>query len=184
MHFLCVVVLAAALTCSTLALDRRPTISFITQPEIVADIGGTVEMVCSVQYAQDYPVIWMRLDPVDRNNDLTINTGTTLILTDPRFHVDFDKSTSSYTLRIEDIQVRLKMTLRLFLTKPENHKWNWKVILPFNFLWKHHLFRLSKSLISLRSSGQLERGFVRMIFLTKNIHAVVESLLSLGKSDY
>ena len=29
--------------------DRRPTISFITQPEIVTDIGGTVEMKCSVQ---------------------------------------------------------------------------------------------------------------------------------------
>jgi len=99
-----VLIAAISFDC-TIALDRRPTISFITQPEIVADIGGTVEMVCSVQYAQDYPVIWMRLDPVDRNNDLTINTGTTLILTDPRFHVDFEKSTSSYTLRIEDIQV-------------------------------------------------------------------------------
>ena len=29
--------------------DRRPTISFITQPEIVTDIGGTIEMKCSVQ---------------------------------------------------------------------------------------------------------------------------------------
>jgi neuronal growth regulator 1 len=47
-------------------LDRRPTISFITQPEIVTDIGGTIEMDCSVQYAQDYPVIWMKLDQVDR----------------------------------------------------------------------------------------------------------------------
>jgi hypothetical protein len=57
----------------TSALDRRPTISFITQPEIVADIGGRVEMLCSVQYAQDYPVIWMKLDQVDRNNDLVRN---------------------------------------------------------------------------------------------------------------
>ena len=46
-------------------LDRRPTISFITQPEIVTDIGGTIEMDCSVQYAQDYPVIWMKLDQVN-----------------------------------------------------------------------------------------------------------------------
>ncbi len=84
--------------------DRRPTISFITQPEIVTDIGGTIEMQCSVQYAQDYPVIWMKLDPVDRNNDLTITTGTTLILRDPRFHISLDKSTSTYTLRLEDIQ--------------------------------------------------------------------------------
>ena len=29
--------------------DRKPTISFITQPEIVTDIGGTIEMRCSVQ---------------------------------------------------------------------------------------------------------------------------------------
>jgi len=84
--------------------DRRPTISFITQPEIVTDIGGTVEIRCSVQYARDYPVIWMKLDPVDRNNDLPITTGTRLILTDPRFHVDHDDETSTYTLRIEDIQ--------------------------------------------------------------------------------
>ena len=59
----------------TLAQDRRPTISFITQPEIVTDIGGTVEMKCSVQYGEDYPVVWMKLDPVDRNNDLPITSG-------------------------------------------------------------------------------------------------------------
>ena len=73
-----------------LAQDRRPTISFITQPEIVTDIGGTIEMRCNVQYAQDYPVIWMKLDPVDRNNDLPITTGTTLILTDPVNLFDFE----------------------------------------------------------------------------------------------
>ena len=95
--FLCCVALASG-------ADRRPTISFITQPEIVTDIGGDIEMKCSIQYAQDYPVIWMKLDPVDRNNDLPITTGTTLILTDPRFHIDLDKSTSTYTLRIDDIQ--------------------------------------------------------------------------------
>jgi len=87
-----------------LAQDRRPTISFITQPEIVTDIGGTIEMRCNVQYAQDYPVIWMKLDPVDRNNDLPITTGTTLILTDPRFHITYVPDSSSYRLRIEDIQ--------------------------------------------------------------------------------
>merc|ERR1712198_338977 len=84
--------------------NRRPTISFITQPEIVTDIGGTVEMKCTIQYASDYPVIWMKLDSVDRNNDLTVTVGTTLILKDPRFNIDLDKETSTYTLRISDIQ--------------------------------------------------------------------------------
>ena len=64
--------------------NRRPTISFITQPEIVTDIGGDVEMKCTIQYASDFPVIWMKLDSVDRNNDLTLTHGTTQILTDPR----------------------------------------------------------------------------------------------------
>jgi len=86
--------------------DRRPTISFITQPEIVTDIGATAEMECSVQYAQDYPVIWMKLDEDDGtgNNDLPITSGTTLILTNERFNIDLDKATSTYRLRIRDIQ--------------------------------------------------------------------------------
>ena len=61
------------------AQDRRPTISYITQPEIVTDIGGTVEMKCSVQYGEDYPVVWMKLDQVDRNNDLPITSGNLFI---------------------------------------------------------------------------------------------------------
>ena len=72
--------LVALSTSLTFAQDRRPTISFITQPEIVTDIGGTVEMKCSVQYARDFPVVWMKLDPVDRNNDLTITHGKPTII--------------------------------------------------------------------------------------------------------
>jgi len=86
------------------AQDRRPTISFITQPEIVTDIGGNIEMMCTVNYASDYPVVWMKLDSVDRNNDLPITSGTTMILKDPRFSIDFNKNTHTYTLGIRDIQ--------------------------------------------------------------------------------
>eukprot|EP00088_Acartia_fossae_P053768 TRINITY_DN6136_c0_g1_i2.p1 TRINITY_DN6136_c0_g1~~TRINITY_DN6136_c0_g1_i2.p1 ORF type:complete len:368 (+),score=34.98 TRINITY_DN6136_c0_g1_i2:44-1147(+) len=86
------------------AQDRRPTISFITQPEIVTDIGGDIEMKCTVNYASDYPVLWMKLDSIDRSNDLLITKGTTIILKDPRFSVDLDKSTHTYTLTIRDIQ--------------------------------------------------------------------------------
>jgi len=89
---------------SALGQDRRPTISFITQPEIVTDIGGDVEMKCTVNYASDYPVVWMRLDNVERNNDLPITSGTTLILKDPRFRIEFDQQTSTYTLTIREIQ--------------------------------------------------------------------------------
>merc|ERR1712203_490254 len=63
-------------------------------------------MECSVQYAQDYPVIWMKLDEDDGtgNNDFPITSGTTLILTNERFNIDLDKATSTYRLRIRDIQ--------------------------------------------------------------------------------
>ena len=48
----------------------------------------------------------MKLDEDDStgNNDLPITSGTTLILTNERFNIDLDKSTSSYILRIRDIQ--------------------------------------------------------------------------------
>ena len=49
----------------------------------------------TVQYACDYPVTWMKLGSVNRNNDMPITTGTTLILKDPRFDIDFDKQTST-----------------------------------------------------------------------------------------
>ena len=46
---LIIVILVTFLVLGVKGQDRRPTISFITQPEIVTDIGGTVEMKCSVQ---------------------------------------------------------------------------------------------------------------------------------------
>ena len=46
---LIIVILVTFLVLVVKGQDRRPTISFITQPEIVTDIGGTVEMKCSVQ---------------------------------------------------------------------------------------------------------------------------------------
>ena len=73
------------------AQDRRPTISFITQPEIVTDIGGTVEMKCSVQYGEDYPVVWMKLDPVDRNNDLPITSGESQNVLGPSKYFEQDQ---------------------------------------------------------------------------------------------
>ena len=38
--------------------QRTPTISHITQQQI-RDIGGQVDLDCSVHYANDYPVLWV-----------------------------------------------------------------------------------------------------------------------------
>ena len=57
------------------------------------------------QYARDYPVIWMKLDQLDRHNDLVITSGNTLIIHDQRFKINYDTRTYTYTLKIDDIQV-------------------------------------------------------------------------------
>ena len=54
---------AVVLLLSTAAsAQRTPTISYIT-PDITSKIGGTIEMDCSVLYAAEYPVLWVKLPP-------------------------------------------------------------------------------------------------------------------------
>jgi neuronal growth regulator 1 len=95
------------LNCKTVFLSgltqRSPTISYITQTQI-KDIGGTVELSCSVQYTNDYPVIWMKIDPRSNANSLPISTGSSLILHESRYSLRYDTASSTYTLQIKDIQ--------------------------------------------------------------------------------
>ncbi|XP_014249298.1 lachesin [Cimex lectularius] len=83
--------------------QRTPTISHITQEQI-KDIGGVVDLKCSVQYAQDYPVLWIKLSPGRVLDNLPISTTSSLIIRDSRFSIRHDKSSSTYTLQIKDIQ--------------------------------------------------------------------------------
>ncbi|KAK9506136.1 hypothetical protein O3M35_008126 [Rhynocoris fuscipes] len=83
--------------------QRTPTISHITQEQF-KDIGGVVELECSVQYAQEYPILWMKTSPGRQLDPLPISTGSTLIIRDSRFSVRYDPSSSTYTLQIKDIQ--------------------------------------------------------------------------------
>ncbi|RZC40221.1 lachesin, partial [Asbolus verrucosus] len=83
--------------------QRSPTISYITQTQI-KDIGGSVELSCSVQYTNDYPVIWMKIDPSSNANSLPISTGSSLILHESRYSLRYDTASSTYTLQIKDIQ--------------------------------------------------------------------------------
>ncbi|CAH1107902.1 unnamed protein product [Psylliodes chrysocephalus] len=83
--------------------QRSPTISYITQTQI-KDIGGTVELLCSVQYTQDYSVIWMKVERGQTAYSLPISTGSSLILHDSRFSLRHDPSSSTFLLQIKDIQ--------------------------------------------------------------------------------
>ncbi len=78
--------------------QRTPTISYIT-PEIITRIGGTIEMDCSVLYATEYPVLWVKLPSNcegDRDSDIRslvsdqctpipLSSGSALIVRDNRF---------------------------------------------------------------------------------------------------
>lgn len=79
--------------------QRTPTISHITQEQI-KDIGGTVQLECSVQYAKEYSVVWTKVntDPV------FLSTGSTLVIKDSRFSLRYDPNSSTYKLQIKDIQ--------------------------------------------------------------------------------
>uniref|UniRef100_A0A1Y9IVE3 Ig-like domain-containing protein n=1 Tax=Anopheles minimus TaxID=112268 RepID=A0A1Y9IVE3_9DIPT len=82
--------------------QRTPTISYITQEQI-KDIGGTVELECSVLYANDYSVHWVKTSS-DRSDVVFLSTGSSLVLKDSRFSLRYDLSSTSYTLQIKDIQ--------------------------------------------------------------------------------
>lgn len=96
-------VLIMFIFCILVVSQRSPTISYISQEQI-KDIGGTVELECSVQYAQDYPVLWAKYDRDRASELLPISTGSSLIIRDSRFALRYDTASSTYTLQIKDIQ--------------------------------------------------------------------------------
>ncbi|XP_065204909.1 lachesin-like [Planococcus citri] len=97
---ICVVLVSLAVSA---VAQRSPTISYISQEQI-KDIGGSVEFACSVQYAQDYPVIWARIDKSKTTEPVHLSYGTTLVLRESRYRVQFRNDTSTYTLSVGEIQ--------------------------------------------------------------------------------
>ncbi|XP_033325201.2 septate junction protein lachesin isoform X2 [Megalopta genalis] len=83
--------------------QRTPTISYISQEQI-KDIGETVEFRCSVQYAQDYPVIWTKINKDMANEQLPLSHSSSLIIRDTRFALRYDEATSTFILQVKDIQ--------------------------------------------------------------------------------
>jgi hypothetical protein len=59
-----------------------------------------VELECSVQYAQEYPVLWMKVDRNRITQPLPISTGSSLIIPDGRFSLRYDTASSTYTLQV------------------------------------------------------------------------------------
>ena len=91
--------LVVGLLASVIQGQRTPTISYIT-PSITTKIGGTIEMDCSVLYATEYPILWVKLpsncgagretydfrtQEADSCTPVPLSQGSALIITDTRF---------------------------------------------------------------------------------------------------
>lgn len=84
------------------AAQRTPTISYISQ-EQVRDIGETVELECSVQYAQEYPILWLKMNPPPAEST-TLSHNKQMILKDSRFSLKHNPGSNTYVLQIKDMQ--------------------------------------------------------------------------------
>lgn len=89
--------------------QQNPTISFITKEKVV-EIGDTLTLSCTVQFSNDYPVHWIKINSENQDNNLFISRGSTVNIINSRYSVTVDhsyspySSSSTYTLRIDKVQ--------------------------------------------------------------------------------
>lgn len=95
----CVLLFAAVSFCNS---QRSPSITYISEDQIV-DVGGTVELSCSVQYGTEYSVIWLKTGRNVRDS-IFLSTGTSLVVKESRFALLYDGSSATYTVLIKDLQ--------------------------------------------------------------------------------
>lgn len=95
----CVLLFAIISLCSA---QRSPSITYISDDQI-ADVGGTVELSCSVQYGSDFSVIWLKLGK-NKNEHTFLSTGTSLVVKESRFALLYDGASATYTVLIKDLQ--------------------------------------------------------------------------------
>jgi len=81
--------------------QRTPTISFVS-PNISTTRSATIDMDCSVLYATEYPVLWMKIGA--DNKPIPLSTGSSLIIRDHRFALRYDTASATYTLQLKDVQ--------------------------------------------------------------------------------
>jgi len=80
-----------------------PTIGFIS-PDIVADIGEAVELVCTVKNGQDHPILWMKLEMGRSKNPVPLSTGEQILFKDSRYELDVDIAAGTYKLIISKVE--------------------------------------------------------------------------------
>lgn len=84
------------------ASQQNPSIVHIT-PRKVVDMGDTIDLSCSVQYASNYPIIWTKLNDNLNDPPLFISRDAALTVQDNRYSIRHDDSSSTYTLQISKV---------------------------------------------------------------------------------
>lgn len=111
---------------SQVTAQRTPTISYVS-PNISTTRSSTIDMDCSVLYATEYPVLWMKIGADQK--PIPLSSGSSLIIRDNRFALRYDTASATYTLQLKDVQrsdegryecqiivgINNKVTLDLFL---------------------------------------------------------------------
>lgn len=100
LHAGCILLIASALCCSA---QRTPSITYVSDDQEV-NLGSTVELGCSVQYATGlYPVQWVKSGKTSKDNYI-LTTDTALVVKDSRYGSLYDGASSTYTVLIKDVQ--------------------------------------------------------------------------------
>ncbi|XP_054716099.1 lachesin-like [Uloborus diversus] len=81
--------------------QQNPSISYITKTQY-ANLGDTIDLHCSVHYASQYPVLWVKVN--ERGSASVISRDSTQIIPDQRYSIRHDDASSTYTLQISKIQ--------------------------------------------------------------------------------
>lgn len=99
----CISLVVSALCCCLSSAQRNPAITYISEDQAV-NLGSTVELACSVQYATGlYPVQWVKSGKSSKDNYI-LSTDTSLVVKESRFAALYDGASSTYTVLIKDIQ--------------------------------------------------------------------------------
>ncbi|XP_059612629.1 lachesin-like [Phlebotomus argentipes] len=80
--------------------QKTPSISSIT-PHQIKDAKESVDLQCSVLNLSDFPVIWKKKS---QSGGIILSSGEYLIDRDSRYDILYDKSSSTFTLKIKDLE--------------------------------------------------------------------------------
>lgn len=80
-----------------------PIISRIS-PSKVVNLGDTFDLECAVQYGQNYPVLWAKIDPNNPSEGVFISKDASSTSPDNRFSIRHDRASYTYTIQLSKVR--------------------------------------------------------------------------------